>query len=696
METGYSEKEQTHSFLQGGGEMGMLTRNYDWSLTSIGRPLNWPQSLRTTLSILLNAGFPMFLWWGEDLIQFYNNAYRPSLGKNGKHPMALGQKGKDCWPEIWPLISPLIDQVMSGGSATWSEDQLIPIYRNGKIEDAYWTFSYSPVKDESGNVGGVLVVCNETTEKVKNFKTLQVNEQTFRKIFSQAPVAVAIFKGPSFIVEFANEAVLKYWGRSLEEVINKPVFEALPEAAGQGYEELLTEVLTKGERLIANEVSINLERNGKMEKTYIDFVYEPYYDFEGIISGVIVLVNEITELVLSRKKVEESERRFRRVIEEASIPMGLYCGKEMTIEIVNEELLATWGRDRSVIGKTLKEAIPELEGQPFLDLLDEVYTTGVERVIRDAESKVMREDVLCTYHYDLWYKPMFDEGGKVYGVLASGVDVSEKVLARRKIEEHEALLQTRIEERTEDLKKANLQLERTNHQLNEFAYAASHDLQEPLRKINTFINMIVDVEKENLSDKGLKLFEKVISSTGRMNLLISDLFDLSRVSDYTPSFQQVDLNDILDKVTEDLSMEIEQVGAVIQKDNFSPINGVPRQIQQLFQNLLSNAIKYTDKGRIPIIHIKHELVTNIEKPIKHLLPNITYCKVIFQDNGIGFRQEYAEKIFQMFYRLHGKSEYSGTGIGLAICRRIAENHQGTIIAESEEGKGTRFEVYLKC
>ncbi|MEJ7830705.1 MAG: PAS domain-containing protein [Segetibacter sp.] len=696
METGYGEKEQTYSFLQGGGEMGTLTRNYDWSLTSIGRPRNWPQSLRTTLSILLNAGFPMFLWWGEDLIQFYNDAYRPSLGNNGKHPTALGQKGKDCWPEIWPTISPLINQVMSGGSATWSEDQLIPIYRNGKIEDVYWTFSYSPVKDESGNVGGVLVVCNETTEKVKNFKTLEINEQNFRNIFSQAPVAVAIYKGPSFIVEFANEAVLKYWGRSLEEVINKPVFEALPKAAGQGYEELLTDVLTKGERLVANEVSVILERNGKMEKTCINFVCEPCYDFEGSISGVIVLVNDITELVLSRKKIEESERRFRDVIEQASIPMCLYSGKEMTIEIVNEELLATWGRDRSVMGKTLKEAIPELEGQPFLDLLDEVYTTGVERVIRDAESKVMREGVLCTYHYDLWYKPMFDEGGEVYGVLANGVDVSEKVLARRKIEEHEALLQTRVEERTEELEKANLQLERTNHQLNEFAYAASHDLQEPLRKINTFISMILDGEKENLSDKGLKLFEKVVSSAGRMNLLISDLFDLSKVSDYTPSFQQVNLNDILDKVTEDLSMEIEQAGAVIQKDNFSPINGIPRQIQQLFQNLLSNAIKYTDKGRKPMIYIKHAHVTNIEKPIKHLLPNTAYCKVIFEDNGIGFSQEYAEKIFQMFYRLHGRSKYSGTGIGLAICRRIAENHQGTIIAESVEGKGTRFEVYLKC
>jgi PAS domain S-box-containing protein len=691
-----SKKEQTFTFLEGGGEMGELTRKYDWSQTSIQSPAYWPQSLRTTVSILLNAGFPMFLWWGEDLIQFYNDAYRPSLGNSGKHPQALGQKGKDCWPEIWPVISPLIDQVMTGGAATWTEDQLIPIYRNGKIEDVYWTFSYSPVKNESERVGGVLVVCNETTEKVKNFKTLQYKEQLFSNVFTQAPVAVAILKGPDFVIELANEKVLEFWGRTLEQVINKPLFKALPEVAGQGYEKLLRGVLTTGERFVAKELTADIRRNGKLEKTYIDFVSEPYHDFDGSIAGVIVLANEITEIILSRKKIEENERRLRQIIEQSPIPMCLYSGREMKIEIVNEELLITWGRDRSVIGKTLKEAIPELKGQPFLDLLDAVYTTGVERVIRDAESKVMREGVLCTYYHDLWYKPMFDERGNVYGVLASGVDVTEKVLARRKIEESEALLHNRVEERTEDLKRANQQLERTNLQLNEFAHAASHDLQEPLRKITTFINMIVDDSKANLSERSLNIFGKVVESTRRMNLLISDLFDLSKVSEYSPSFEEVNLNDILEKVTEDLSMEIEQSGAIIHKDKFSSIHGIPRQIQQLFQNLLSNALKYSEKGEIPIIYIKHELVIDVGKQIEDLLPNTTYCKIIFEDNGIGFNQEYAKKIFQMFFRLHGRSEYSGTGIGLAICRRIAENHQGTIIAESIEGKGSRFEVYLKC
>lgn len=275
MKTILAGKESAFSFLPGGGEMGERIRNFDWNYTSVGSPAQWPQSLRTTLSIILNTKSPMFLW-GKDLIQFYNDAYPPSLGNNGKHPYALGQSGEDCWPEIWPVIKPLIDQVFATGEATWSEDQLIPIYRNGKIEDVYWTFGYSAVINEDGEVGGVLVVCNETTEKVRNLHALQSKEKTLQSIFSQAPVAIAIFRGPSFIIELANEKVLEYWGRTFDQVINKPLFEALPEAAGQGFEELLTRVLNTGERYVAKEHSINLNRNGKLEKTYINFLYEPY------------------------------------------------------------------------------------------------------------------------------------------------------------------------------------------------------------------------------------------------------------------------------------------------------------------------------------------------------------------------------------------------------------------------------------
>ena len=159
-------------FLSGGGEMGALMRAYNWDSSLLGSVDNWPQSLLTTLGILLNSKFPMFLFWGSNHVCFYNDAYRPSLGNDGKHPGILGINGEEAWPEIWHIIKPLIYQVLADGEANWSEDQLIPIYRNGKIEDVYWTFSYSPVKDESGMPAGVFVTCTETTGKVNTLKKI--------------------------------------------------------------------------------------------------------------------------------------------------------------------------------------------------------------------------------------------------------------------------------------------------------------------------------------------------------------------------------------------------------------------------------------------------------------------------------------------------------------------------------------------
>ncbi len=163
-------------FLSGGGDMGKLMREKDWRFTAVGDPSEWPQSLRTSLYIVLNAKFPMFLWWGEQLICFYNDAYRPSLGQHGKHPGILGMPAEQAWTEIWDVIKPLIDQVLLGGS-TFSEDQLIPIYRNNRLEDVYWTFSYSPVMGEQDQPEGVLVTCQETTEKVRSLKELREREE---------------------------------------------------------------------------------------------------------------------------------------------------------------------------------------------------------------------------------------------------------------------------------------------------------------------------------------------------------------------------------------------------------------------------------------------------------------------------------------------------------------------------------------
>ena len=151
--------------------MGEITRAFNWSDTDLGSPATWPISLRTTVANVLNSAFPMFLFWGPDLICFYNDAFRPSLGAEGKHP-AVGKKGKKIWAEIWDFIGPLLEKVVSTGEPVWMEDSLVPFYRNGKLEEIYWTFSYSPAYGDDGRIDGVLVTCVETTQRVLNVKKL--------------------------------------------------------------------------------------------------------------------------------------------------------------------------------------------------------------------------------------------------------------------------------------------------------------------------------------------------------------------------------------------------------------------------------------------------------------------------------------------------------------------------------------------
>ena len=203
-------------FLAKGGEMARLINNKDWSQNEIGPIETWSESLRITLGIILHSRFPKFLWWGPNLICFYNDAYRPSLGENGKHPGILGIPARDAWPEIWDIIKPQIDHVLNGEGATWNEEMLVPIFRNGKIEDVYWTYSYSPVINETGEISGVLVTCIEETKSVNLKRSLAQSEKKFKNLVMNSPMGITILRGSDLKIELANKIFLKkIWSRWL-------------------------------------------------------------------------------------------------------------------------------------------------------------------------------------------------------------------------------------------------------------------------------------------------------------------------------------------------------------------------------------------------------------------------------------------------------------------------------------------------
>jgi hypothetical protein len=163
----------------GGGQTGELFRSIDWSQNPLGPCEQWPESLKALLRTMFHSRQPMFLWWGPELIQFYNDSYLPSFGV-GKHPQAMGQRGQECWPEIWPIIKPQIDLVLNEGKATWDENRLIPFFRNGEIEDIFWTYGYSPVYSDAHTISGVFCVCTETNEQVLAERSLKVSEDLLK------------------------------------------------------------------------------------------------------------------------------------------------------------------------------------------------------------------------------------------------------------------------------------------------------------------------------------------------------------------------------------------------------------------------------------------------------------------------------------------------------------------------------------
>lgn len=283
------------NFLAGGGEMGARMRIRDWSLTPVGPPEDWPQSLKTAVRLILNNGHPMLLFWGRRLIQFYNDAFRELIGAD-RHPAALGQEGRACWDEVWAIVGSQIEQVMSGRGAVWQENMLVPITRNGRLEDVYWTYSYSPIDDPQAptGIGGVLVVCSDTTAAVMANRRLAFEREQFAQLFEQAPVFMAVLRGAEHRFELVNPAYLKLVGH--RDVVGRTVAEALPEAVAQGYVDLLDKVYASGEAFGAtgSHYAVEASPGGPVVQRVVDFVYQPIRNPDGTPRGVFVVGVDMT------------------------------------------------------------------------------------------------------------------------------------------------------------------------------------------------------------------------------------------------------------------------------------------------------------------------------------------------------------------------------------------------------------------
>jgi light-regulated signal transduction histidine kinase (bacteriophytochrome) len=291
------------------------------------------------------------------------------------------------------------------------------------------------------------------------------------------------------------------------------------------------------------------------------------------------------------------------------------------------------------------------------------------------------QDGYSGVYLELFYVPLKNESGETFAVVNIMHDVTSYIKNTAALD---AL--------NKQLEGKNAQLEQKNEEITSFAFVASHDMKEPLRKIHTFSEWLLETEKDWLSAQGKNLVSKINASVKRMENLIEDILVLTKIHSDAHNQEDVDLNTVLQKVMDEMSDTIEETKTIINTDEFPILKANSNQVFYLFKNLIGNAIKFQKPGCVPEVTITSEIINGSEVKINE--PRENYLKLSFIDNGFGFDQRYAKKIFQVFQRLHGRQEYEGTGIGLAICKKIMENHNGIITVISEVGKGSIFNCFF--
>ncbi len=1091
------------NFIPEGSKTGKAIKAFNWAESPLGPADRWPQSLLTSLGILLHADAPMCLFWGAESIIFLNDAAVTLFPATN----IIGQKAEDVLPDALADLT----QVFSGSAVPNSSDVFFKA-------DSFLTATYSPVAGENGAIAGVLASIKESRSVIEQSNHEYLND------LMQAPVAMCIFRGQNHIVEVANQLMLDVWGKQAEDVMNKPIFEGLPEAKGQGLENLIGEVFRTGIPFSANEHPFYLPRNGSVELTYINFVYQPIRDKSGVITGIVAIASDVTQQVTARREIEQSEKRFKEIADSAPVLIWMagadglcnflnkawldFTGRTMEQELgngwaegihiadserhiaiyteslakrqefyveyrlrrhdgnyrwisengvprfssdgvfegyisacmdiheqvrskdrikENEERLniviessglAVWELDveteeirygrryMEIFGyddddtdlshaelvahfhpedvkrrkKALERAFAkgrlnyqariiwpdksihwiEVQGKVFYnhagapdklvgtlrditegkyqeqllqereakfrllaDSMPQLIWTGdvdgnlnyfsdsvfsysglsqeqiaqdgwlqmvhpddraenirlwtesvssgndfiyehrflrsdgvyrwqlsraiaqkdeqgnikmwvgtstdiedrkteairLEKVIEERTRELLvaneslqqsnMENALSKYNKrfltefserfsaatpqleffnslvqyisdltgldyvligelqpkgdEIWVNtisiaangklrqnitystvagpceeviknksyifpernrelfpdskalqqfnvegyigyPLFDSNDKPIGLIVvmhqkriedyeTVASILRIVAKRAEIEIQRLRYEEQLQETNATLAEANAHLDKVNKELESFAYISSHDLQEPLRKIQMFSNRIMEKEHDRLSESGQHFFARIQSAAARMQTLIDDLLSYSRTSTNEKKFETANLQLLIDDVQNELKEFITEKGAIVEVDEMPELRIIPFQFRQLMHNFFTNALKFS-RPEVPLhITITGKVLDGRLMP-GLLMPDRVYCYISFSDNGIGFEPEYKERIFEVFQRLHGKDEYVGTGIGLAIVKKIVENHNGVIAANGEPGKGATFDLYI--
>lgn len=678
-------------YFPGSGEMACLIREKDWTQSPLGNPHTWPDSLLHAVNVLLGSRYPMEIWWGPDYLRFYNDAYRPILGPE-RHPHFLGRPGRECWAEVWDEIGPMLDGVMQTGIPTYSEDSLLLVTRKGCEEEAYFTWSYGPIRSREGKIEGIFCACNETTNKVLSRRRLAtlsklgLNAKASKHAMDDTMQVIA--NNPqdipfALVYQFeaaGQEATLIAQTSHGDSGMNPPtiLLETAVWPLGEAMRTQEAVVVARASPSLSPQAvvfPIRSEESGaaivlgisprlELDREYLDFLWL-----------VARHIDSTLEEETTRQRIELERSRLKAAFMQSPAFMCILLGPDHIFDFINEQYYHLIGR-RDILGKPVAEALPEVIPQGFLEKLDTVYQSGESYIGNDTSVFLQKvagspmEEALL----DFVYQPIKASDGSITGILVHGIDITDKMRGQR---ERESLLLSE--------KAARAESERISRMKDEFLATLSHELRTPLNAIlgwSTILRTHQTQGKDLVA--GLETIERNARSQTK---IIEDLLDMSRIisGKVRLDVQRFDLQEILSQSIETIQTAAEAKGISIHQalgPGMGPIRGDPNRLQQVFWNLLNNAIKFTEKdGAVDV----------------RMMQSDSHVEISVKDTGHGIDPDFLPYVFDRFEQADATNtrRFGGLGLGLAIVKQLVELHGGSVLARSGgKGQGATFTVRL--
>src|ERR1700684_2136468 len=675
-------------FLAGGGEMGALTRAHRWAASPLGPPEAWPQSLRTAARLLLNTNHPMLLWWGPQLIQFYNDAYRQTMGPEF-HPAALGQRCRECWEEIWDILAPQIQQVMTSGEGTSHENQLLPITHQGRLRQHLWTYSYSPV-DDDGRIGGILVVCRDVTRERRAATALREREAQRARVQQVGRIGgleVDLRAG------FHNR-------RSPEYLL---IHGLPPEAVYESHEDWVQR-LHPGDReatekkfrdAVAGDVreysvQYRIIRPSDGETRWISVKSTIERDAEGKAVRLVGAHTDVTEQVMAEQALRQSEERFRKLADQLAELNATLAQRveEKTRERdriwnVSQDLLVV--ADRKGVWQTVNPAWTRTLGWSEAELLNrtsewlehpddggitraQVKKLGAGETTVKFESRFRHKD--GSYRWLSWT----GVSDKHHNYAVARDVTAEKAAAERLRATEEALLQSQKMEAVGQL-----------------TGGIAHDFNNLLTGIVGSLDLLQTRLAQGRTDNAPRYINAAMTSANRAAALTHRLLAFARRQPLIP--KNVDVNALVESL-EDLLRRT--IGETIDLQITAPDDlwctlCDPNQLESALLNLAINARDAMPDGGRLAISTANARIGSVTAETPALSPGDYVC-VVATDSGVGMSAEGAPRAFDPFFTT--KPIGQGTGLGLSMIYGFARQSNGHVTIDSKPGQGTSVRLYL--